>query len=143
MFANHRSRLCMLAALALGLCGCTFDEDELHGVNKPPEAGVTVDLAPPGVASDGRPDGGGIGVGTPDAPGLDGGRVDGGEDVPSPDNLDGGALDAQAIDVAEDRPLGGLDVSLDASVIDAASVDGGAVDVARSEAGRLDGGRSG
>jgi hypothetical protein len=141
MVANDRLRI--LAVLALGLCGCTFDEDELHGVVKPPEAGVTIDLAPLGVASDGRPEGGTIDVGAPDISALDGGRVDGGDDVPSPGDLDGGGLDAQAVDVADDRPLGGLDVSLDAPGLDAASVDGGAVDVARSEAGRLDGGRSG
>lgn len=110
-------------------------------MNKPPEAGVTVDLAPPGVAGD--PDGGGIDTGTRDAPALDAGRVDGGDDVPSLGSSDGGALDAQAIDVADDRPLGGLDVSLEAAGFDTASVEAGAVDGAGPDAGRLDGGRSG
>lgn len=152
MVPTYRQGLQVLFAcvLALGLGGCTFDEDELHGL---PEAGVEVAAYTADAAADGRPDGGGIDSGPLDASRIDAGRIDTAEDVPMPGAIDGGTLDGQRIDAAgddaNDAPLGGLDVALDAPSIgvfpvDAAAVDGPVVDLARAEAAPRDGtGRDG
>jgi hypothetical protein len=148
MVAICRQGWCVLIASLslLGFGGCTFDEDELHGL---PEAGVEVATDVADVAAAGHPDGSGIDSGVLDASRIDAGRVDAGADVPMPGPIDGGDIDGQRIDVAADTPLGGLDVAIDApaigtSPIDAGTVDGARIDVARAEAARRDGpGRDG
>ena len=149
MAPSYRQGVRVLVAsfLAVGLAGCTFDENELHGVVKPTpadaggaDAPVVVPVDAEVVDSRSFPDGGPTMVGPVDAPALDRGSSDTGGDYPSLANLDEGGLDVPRIDAAavdaNDAPLSGIDAAIDVTAVDTP-----AVDVPATEAGRLDGSR--